>query len=286
MSWIIYHALAKLRDARDKQELELATAVADNDPLTLVKLLKQGIDPNLRIVGQNQEPLIFLAFEKIQFTLPFYKVGDLPKTSYKITAKSECLHLLLKYGADPNLRDSQGRTALEIAILWCLPQTVKLLLLNGADPNLLDRSGRTPLIQSVVLGIQDGRAIEHKLEIMMHLLDSGAEIDALSAAGKTALMYAVGNARQEIVELLVSNGASLTITDRAGNTARDIIERGSTQQQRERLQTILSQPQVNVGRYKYRQFIPEGDRLLATIIQREQQGDDRAFKDLPRDFYN
>ncbi|MEL6930567.1 MAG: ankyrin repeat domain-containing protein [Cyanobacteria bacterium J06600_6] len=276
--------MAKQHAASRKQELDLATAIASDDVRTVAKLLNRGLDPNLRIVGQNREPLIFLAFSKVNFTLPFQKIGDHPKTSYRITAKSECLRLLLQYGADPNLRDSLGRTALEVAILWGLPNTVKLFLLNGADPNLPDQNGKTPLMKSAILGIQDARPVQHKLEVMMHLLDSGAAIDTQAADGKTALMYAVGNSRQEIVELLVSHGASLTITDNQGNRARDIIDCGSTNEQKVGLHKILSQPQINIGKYKYQEFIPEGDRILATIIQREKQGDQVSFNDLPRKF--
>ena len=208
MNWVIYHAVAKQRAVKNQQELELGSAVASNDTRAVTKLLNRGINPNIRLVGQNREPLIFLAFEKVCFTLPFQKIGDRPKISYKITAKSECLRLLLKYGADPNLRDSLGRTPLEISILWCLPETVKLLLNYGANPNLPDKKGQTPLMKSAILGIKDARPIQHKLEIIMHLLDSGAAIDTQAPDGKTALMCAVGNSRREIVELLVSSGAS------------------------------------------------------------------------------
>lgn len=284
MSWVIYHAVAKQRAVKKKQELELGSAVASNNTRAVAKLLNRGVNPNIRIVGQNREPLIFLAFEKTCFTLPFPKIGDRPQNRYKITAKSECLRLLLKHGADPNLRDSLGRTALEIAIVWCLPETVKLLLLYGANSNLPDKNGQTPLMKCAILGVRDARPIQHKLEIMMHLIDSGAAIDTQAPDGKTALMYAVGNSRQEIVELLVSSGASLTITDDRGNKARDIIDRGSTTQQQSQLRKILSQPQINVSRYKYRELIPEGDRVLATIIKRDKQSDRLSFKDLPRKF--
>ena len=284
VSWVIYHTVEKYRTLAKKQELKLAKAVTKNDLLAVTRLLNKGANPNVRIVGQNQEPLIFLAFEKSWFTLPCQKIGDRSKTRYKITAKSECLRLLLEYGADPNLRNSLERTALEIAILWCLPKIVKLLLLHGADPNLPDKNGQTPLMKSAILGIQDARPIQDKLEIIMYLLDSGAAIDAQAPDGKTALMYAVGNSRQEIVELLVSSGASLTIADDRGNRAKDIINRGSTSQQQNCLRKILSQPQINISRYKYQQYIPEGDRLLATIIKREKKGDRFAFNDIPRKF--
>ncbi|MEM6612915.1 MAG: ankyrin repeat domain-containing protein [Cyanobacteria bacterium P01_C01_bin.72] len=282
MSWVIYHAIDKHRNLGQKQLQSLAEAVAENDLVTVKKLLNQGVDPSLEIVGKNLEPLLFLAFEKQWYTLPCQKICDRPKESYRITAKLKCLRLLLKYGADPNVRDSLGRTVLEIAILWCLPETVKLLLLHGADPNLKNAKGYTPLIESVILGIQDARPMAHKLQIILYLLDSGASIDAQAPNGKTALMYAVGNARQEIAELLVSSGASLTMTNNRGEQAKDVLNQGSTiQQQQTHLRKILNQPQVDVRKYKYPEFLPEGDHILATILEKEN-GDRSFFNDLPR----
>ena len=198
-------------------------------------------------------------------------MGDRPNISYNITAKEQCLGLLLEYGGDPNVRDSLGRTVLEIAILWCLPNIVKLLLLNGADPNLRNGDRLTPLMKTAILGIQDARPMDDKLKIIMYLLDSGAEIDAQAPDGKTALMYAVGNIRLNIVKFLVSSGASLTITDHQGNQACDIISQSINQQQRVYLHKILTQPQLNIAKYQYQQFIPEGDRLLAPIINNSKK---------------
>ena len=242
-----------------------------------------GVDPNLRIVGKNREPLIFLALSKDWFTLPTNKIGARPQSSYRITAKLKCLDLLLQYGAEPDARDSLGRTMLEIALVWCLRDAVKLLLLQGAKPNLLDKKGQTPLMKAAILGIEDARPIQNKLQIIVYLLDSGAEIDAQAPDGKTALMYAIGNLRLEIVKLLVSSGASLTIKDNQGNRARDIISQGSTPQQQQYLQQILNQPQLNVSRYRYPEFITEGDRQLASIINR-QDSDNHSFDDIPRKF--
>ncbi len=270
MSWVIFNTVTKVRDFAKKQELRLAEAIATNDIVKVKGLLCQGIDPNVCLVGQSQEPLIFLIFEKNCFTFPIDKMGNPPKTSYSITAKEQCLGLLLEHGADPNVRDSLGRTVLEIAILWCLPEIVKLLLLNGTDPNLRNANSQTPLMKAAILGIQDARPMVNKLQIIKYLLDSGAEIDAQTPDGKTALMYAVGNSRMNIVEFLVSSGASLTITDHQGNQASDIINQSVNQQQQFYLRKILTQPQLNIIKYKYQQLIPEGDLLLAPIINNQK----------------
>jgi uncharacterized protein len=267
VSWVIFEVAERLKTYSQKQELQLAEAVVTNDVTSVRQLLQQGVDPNVKIVGKTSEPLIFLVFAKNWFTLPGGKIGDRPKSFYNLTVKEECLRLLLEHKANLNLKDSLGRTVLEIAIVWCLPQIVKLLLLHGADPNLRDRKGITPLMKTAILGIQDARPMLDKLQIIMHLIDSGAEINAQAPDGKTALMYAVGNSRLEIVELLVNSGASLSITDHQGNQASDIIGREVTKQQQTYLQTILNQPQLNS--IKYQQLLPEGDRLLNSILDNQ-----------------
>ena len=266
VSWIIFNIAEKIRGFAARRELKLAQAITVNDLATVKQLLEQGVNPNVSLVGQKSEPAIFLVFQKNWFTLPEKISGDRPTASYSITVKEECLALLLEHGANPNVRNSLGRTILEIAIVWCMSDIVKLLLLNGADPNLRERNSLTPLMKTVILGIQDARPMEDKLQIITHLLDSGADINAQTSDGKTALMYAVSNVRMIIVEFLVSSGASLSITDDFGNRASDLIPQKISLQQQRYLRKILTQPQLNIGKYKYQQFVPEGDRLLASLI--------------------
>ena len=269
MSWVIFDWISKRNNYSHLQELKLAEAIAANNPKTVKNLLKQGVDPNLKIVGQNQEAIIFLCFAKQYFNLPAGYLSDRERTSYRLVAQKECLELLLVFGADPNLRDSLGRTLLDIAILWCMPDIVKLLLLHGADPNTKDRHGITPLMKTAILGIEDARPQSDKLKIAIHLIESGAELDAQAPDGKTALMYATGNSRLQMVELLISSGASVSICDRFGNRADDIIDRGVTPQQRVYLQKILTQPPIDLLKYQYQNLIPEGNRLLKSLLDSE-----------------
>ena len=266
MSNVIFQIANRAIQGLRQLETRLAQAIANDNFTAVEKLLRQGANPNSEIKSRPGVPLLFSTFSKNYFTLPQGSMGDRFRTLYHITAKEECLRLLLKYGANPNAKDESDRTPLEIAILWCMPDVVKLLLIYGGDPDFRDSKDMTPLMKSAILGIQDARPIKDKLQIVMHLIDAGAQIDAQSLNGKTALMYATGNSRTEIVELLISSGASLSIKDHQGNQACDIIDRSVTPQQRIYLQNILTQPQLNILKYKYQELIPEGDRLLESIL--------------------
>lgn len=55
------------------------------------------------------------------------------------------LHTLLKRGANVNARDRAGRTLLLVAVLVDRPVCVEMLLRAGADVDIPSRSGSTPL---------------------------------------------------------------------------------------------------------------------------------------------
>lgn len=267
MNWIISSVLQKIQTYSQGKELQLAEAIATNQPKTVNRLLAEGVDPNVRIVGEKLNPLIFLVFTKNWFSLPPDSPYNCGHTLYEITAKTECLHLLLKYQANPNVRDNLGRTVMEIAITWCMPNIVRLLLNFGADPNFPNGDGVTPLMKTVILGIRDARPMADKQRIAEDLIDSGADIDAQGTNGMTALMYAASHGRMEMADLLVTKGASLSLEDYQGNNAYDLVPASLYSDSRDYLQKILQEPQFASKETggKYYQA-PEGDRLLSQII--------------------
>lgn len=63
---------------------------------------------------------------------------------------------LLENGADPNIQDKTGKTALMHACLeQAGPEILSLLLSNGADPTLEDRAGLSALVYAVSSGNND-----------------------------------------------------------------------------------------------------------------------------------
>lgn len=59
----------------------------------------------------------------------------------------KALYVLLEAGADPNVRDPDGQTALHLVVdgPFADPEPIAALLKAGADPQLRDAQGRTPL---------------------------------------------------------------------------------------------------------------------------------------------
>jgi hypothetical protein len=93
---------------------------------------------------------------------------------------------------------------------------VKRMLDESADPNTTMRSGASVLQVA---------CSEGHIEIVKVLLDKGAKLNyQCETLRSTALMDAVVFEREEIVRLLLSKGADVTIKDSHGYTALDLAK--------------------------------------------------------------
>lgn len=89
--------------------------------------------------------------------------------------------MLLKEGADPNVCDDHGKTAL---MLTSNGDITKILLFVGAESNAQDHDGMTPLMLMTALNVTDA---------IRPLLEAGADMYAKNNSGKSALDYARKN---------------------------------------------------------------------------------------------
>ncbi|XP_028395310.1 uncharacterized protein LOC114519384 [Dendronephthya gigantea] len=120
-------------------------------------------------------------------------------------------------GADINIKDESGKTALHHAVDDGVTDIVRYLVEKcGADVNGKDTGGWTVLHAAISKGT---------LGIAEYLVEKGADINATNDSGWTALHSAVTKGTLEIVKYLVENGADVNGKDIDGWTY--LVEKGA-----------------------------------------------------------
>ena len=126
---------------------------------------------------------------------------------------SDIIMALLNRGDDPDIQDSNGRTALSYTAENGHEAVVKLLLENsGIDPDSKDSDGRTALSYAAENG--------HEAVVKLLLENGGIDPDSRDSDGRTALFYAAENGHKAVVKLLLENsGIDLNSNDFYSRTA-------------------------------------------------------------------
>jgi len=125
-----------------------------------------------------------------------------------IRSNVELVKLLLGSGANPELKDAQGRTPLSIAVQGGDGTVVRLLLDGGADPDLRSQDGFTPLLSAIR---------QRDSTIAAVLIKAGADVN-LGYQGHSPLHVAVSQRDQATMKLLLANGADPDARDQSRNT--------------------------------------------------------------------
>ena len=148
-------------------------------------LIKQGIDFNNRLDINHITVLM-----QIARTL-----------SSSLKTKCKIMQLLIDNGADVNITNKHGKTALSYSIF---PEISEILIENGADIEIKDSGGNTALIRS--------RSWPHS----QVLIKNGAYINAQNNSGYSYLMFAVKYLDLENIKFLINNGADIFAVDGQG----------------------------------------------------------------------
>ncbi|PWU05522.1 MAG: hypothetical protein C5B51_14245 [Terriglobia bacterium] len=164
----------------------------------------------------------------------------------------ELVRTLLKYGANPNARITQGTAITREGEDWVLPtpligatafflaakylevDIMRILAGAGADVRLGTADGTTPLMAAAGVGWgggvdRRGRDTTRSGEVAIHdedraaeaaklALDLGADVDAVNDAGDTALHGAAGKGYDAIVQQFAAKGARLDAKNKRGRT--------------------------------------------------------------------
>jgi len=206
----------------DTDESPLGWAIRHGKANVVQKLLATGIKPDTH--GKKE-------------ALPLLAAAHLPGP-----VALDIMDALLKAGANPDVRDQLGRSALIISAQAQQPALVERLLHSGADSGLQDNSGHTALMYAalnanepiaamlaaektaidkrdnegntaLLLAISAGNA-----NVVATLVAAGASTQA-NKAGVTVLMLAAARAQDGIVKKLLNTGTKVDAQDRHGDTA-------------------------------------------------------------------
>ncbi|KAN0070591.1 hypothetical protein V8E54_011460 [Elaphomyces granulatus] len=151
---------------------------------------------------------------------------------------NDIVKLLFWKGAEVDLADRYGRTALSYAAWNGHVATVKLLFRAGARIDLTDEIGGTPLSYAICNGHDDvvelllkkgtpdnisktlllSAANKGHEAVVELLLEKGADLECKDGYKTTPLLWAARNGHQAVVKLLLENGADIESKDRDGRT--------------------------------------------------------------------
>ena len=112
-------------------------------------------------------------------------------------------------------RNKYGESPLHVAVKRGDMEKVRSLLSEGANANSKDHAGWRPIHESMREG-------DNALRIIRLLVDHGADINAQSDSGNTALHDAAAYMTHEIIEYLVKSGADPSVTNLDGKSPLDI----------------------------------------------------------------
>ncbi|XP_062424582.1 ankyrin repeat and SOCS box protein 10 [Rhea pennata] len=145
--------------------------------------------------------------------------GYKPLHLCKSPDSSECVQQLLQHGASVNSRtEEEDDTALHVAARHGLTDHVQLLLHYGAELEAKNEEGQTPLNAACAQPHQP-QDMERYYRVCQLLVESGASINAADRDRQHPLHLACKNANAQVVELLLAKGANVNIMNYSGNTA-------------------------------------------------------------------
>lgn len=117
---------------------------------------------------------------------------------------------LIIAGADVNVMDNSGKSALMYATENDRTNVVSALIQAGAQVNAIDSNGQNALFYATGTGNET---------VLQDLIDSGAMTNMSNDEGKSALICAVQNNRANIVSALIDAGSDVDVVDDEGKTA-------------------------------------------------------------------
>jgi ankyrin repeat protein len=215
------------------------------------------------IIANDAERVKFLVEKGADVNAPDLQ-GWTPLQNAARQRKDQMIKTLIDLGADPNRADGSGMTPLIAAAMRDHVPSIKALVENGADieqpgsqgyrplalaiaeskyeaakslmeggANVSEGSGADDLTPLMLIAAQTGPAEGARFlpgstrpsDIARGLIDRGAEVNAQSKSGITALMIAATHNSAPMIGLLMDAGADPSVKNNLGLTAADVAEK-------------------------------------------------------------
>lgn len=182
----------------------LFEAVIDDDNIEEVaELIKAGANVNTK--SRYNDTVLMLASQNnaknivdllLKNGADMYQMNDIEETAFEVALSQDykdVVQVFIKHGLDINKKDNSGTTLLNNAIMMEAEESVKLLVESGADIN-------TDCFLAAVY--------KNNIEILSFLIKNGADVNSKFSDTQTALEFAEEKGYDEVVELLIENGAT------------------------------------------------------------------------------
>ncbi|KAL7163790.1 hypothetical protein ACSBR2_039836 [Camellia fascicularis] len=178
----------------------------------LLKFFNEDCRSLLHVAASSAHPdvvkILSAADPSVTGTNSAHEEGWAPLHSASSSGNSKLVSCILEeVGADVNLKNDGGRTALHYASSKGWLKITEILLSHGAKINLKDKVGCTPLHRAASTG---------NSELCEFLIEEGAEVDAIDKAGQTPLMSALICENKEVALLLIQHGPNMDMEDKEG----------------------------------------------------------------------
>lgn len=166
--------------SRVSGETPIIAATGTDDPEIIQYLISKGARINDIDEKLETTPLMWAAF-----------MGNM-----------RAAKVLIENGADVNIQNSKGKTALHYAteLYQNKPALVEMLIKAGADINVVSEINSIPLHSSI---------LHNDLESVKILVSHGADIELKNNSGFTALHQAAYYGKMDIVKYLLAKGANV-----------------------------------------------------------------------------
>lgn len=199
----------------------IAAAVADNVEIAKRLLVSSGYIKERRVINSLILPGMAIDHNSINFLDFFLKnvrITDNEFITLFIRAmkdnKYSCLAILLE---NCDFREPLLAHLLAYACINNIVPYLEICKKLNFNLNTLFAQDMTPLSMACY-------SEEKNDEIILKLIDYGANLNIIDQYGMTPLMYAACKKKDNIVELLINKGADTSLIDKKGKTYRDYLE--------------------------------------------------------------